>query len=136
MLNPATMDRYTWPTGTIGGSIAVRDLVDKTNWMRSFRGSRVYPAVTLSDTFMRTRFGGRQRPHLIIKRWISLGPKEPVLPAPATDKALEKPAAETTTGVRTVEAPSLSEELNDEIPSNGGVSKKGRTGKAALMPPV
>src|SRR5262249_12515464 len=37
-LNPATMDRYSYPTGTVGGSIAIRDLVDKTTWMRRFRG--------------------------------------------------------------------------------------------------
>jgi hypothetical protein len=138
LLNPATMDKYSWPTGTVGGSICVRDIVDKTNWMRSFRGSRVYPVVTLSDKFMNTRFGGRQRPDLIVKRWITLGGesgKVEALPTTA-QPALEKPA--TDVGARTVEEPSISEDMNDSIPSKGGVSKRSRKakGKAALAPPV
>ena len=60
LLNGQTMDRYTYPTGTIGGAIAVCDLVDRTNWMRRFRGPDVFPVVALADVFMRTRFGGRQ----------------------------------------------------------------------------
>jgi hypothetical protein len=137
LLNPSTMDKYSWPTGTVGGSICVRDIVDKTNWMRSFRGERVYPVVTLSDKFMNTRFGGRQRPHFIVKRWIALdggGGGGKALPTTA-QQALEKPA--TDVGVRTVEEPSLKEELNDELPSKGGASRKGRNKrKAILAPPV
>jgi hypothetical protein len=131
LLNPATMDRYSWPTGTTGGAIAVRELVDKTKWMRRFRGAHVYPAVTLSDTFMNTRFGGRQRPHLLIKRWITLGADEKTLPAPTEaggTKELEKPAEATPTpaGARTIDAPTRSEEMNDTIPSEEGGSKSGR----------
>jgi hypothetical protein len=59
LLNPATVDKYSFPTGTTGGAIAVRELVDKTNWMRRYRGGHVYPVVSLSDTFMNTKFGGR-----------------------------------------------------------------------------
>jgi hypothetical protein len=143
MLNPETMDRYSWPTGTIGGSIAVRDLVDKTKWMRRLRGAHVYPVVTLSDRFMNTRFGGRQRPDLPVRRWITFDADQKVLPAPATNigtKELEKSAPTTAptnvVGMRTIEAPKLAEELNDEIPSKGDVSKKGRKGKATLAPPV
>src|SRR5262249_34116381 len=82
VLNPATMDRFSYPTGTTGGAIAVRDLVERTKWMRRFRGTSVYPVITLSDVFMNTRFGGRQRPHFIIKQWIGLGGEEKSLPAP------------------------------------------------------
>ena len=63
LLDLKTGERFTWPTGTIGGARSVSDLVDKTKWMRRFRGPAVYPVVTLSDCFMNTRFGGRQRPH-------------------------------------------------------------------------
>jgi hypothetical protein len=123
LLNPATMDRYTFPTGTVGGSIAVRDLVDKTTWMRKFRGNRVYPVVTLSDTFMPTRFGGRQRPHFLIKRWVGLGsagaealPAPP--PYPPQDRqfrpAVASPSA--LSGAQEVEPPSLKEEMDDEVP--------------------
>ena len=73
LLNPATMDEFCFPTGTIGGRICVCDLVKRTRWMRRFSGANVLPVVTLSVTFMNTRYGGRQRPHLLIKRWITLG---------------------------------------------------------------
>jgi hypothetical protein len=61
--------------------------------------------ITLSDTFMNTRFGGRQRPHFQIKRWMKLGGESEMeaLPPP-------KPAQQTTA------QPSLQEELNDSIP--------------------
>ena len=73
LLDPGTMDKYTFPTGTVGGRIAVGELRDKLIWMRRTRGPNVYPVVTLSDTHMRTRFGGRQRPHFKIVRWVRLG---------------------------------------------------------------
>jgi hypothetical protein len=167
LLNAATMDRYSFPTGTTGGAIATRDLVDKTRWMRRFRG-HAYPVVTLSDTFMNTRFGGRQRPHFLIKRWVDLGAEEKALPVPVpeppssplvpTQEALEQPVVsptieespkgKTTKGgvthieapaLKTVEAPPLSEQMDDDIPSEGGQGKSGRKAPRSpekLMPPV
>src|SRR5262245_32841758 len=58
LLDPTTMDRFTFPTGTIGGAIAVRDLTDKVKWMRRFRGENVFAVVSLRDVFMNTKFGG------------------------------------------------------------------------------
>ena len=139
LLNPETMDKYSFPTGTIGGAIAVRDLVDKVTWMRRYRGAHVYPVVVLSDVFMSTNFGGRRRPNFIIKRWIALGGDQQVLPAVApkalppttVEGALDMFAASTSTAStqpktepksepksepKTVSEPSLSEELNDSIP--------------------
>ena len=134
LLNLQTMDRYTFPTGTTGGAIAIRDLVDRTKWMRRYRGESIYAVVTLSDTFMNTRFGGRQRPNFIIKRWVNLGDEEKGLPAPEQSppvaqlkpaEATEPDKKTTTTTKRgvthintpkTVEQPTLKEELNDEIP--------------------
>jgi hypothetical protein len=126
------MDKYSFPTGTIGGSIAVRDLVDKVTWMRRYRGAHVYPVVVLSDCFMNTRYGGRRRPNFIIKRWIAFGENQQVLPAVApkalppttVEGALDMFAASTSTAStppktqpkpKTVSEPSPSEELN-EIP--------------------
>jgi hypothetical protein len=91
LLDLKTLDRYSFPTSTVGGSIATRELVDKIRWMRRYRGNHVCPQVLLSDTFMRTRFGGarggRQRPHFIIKQWMQLGGGSssggPELPAPS-----------------------------------------------------
>ena len=119
LLNLATMDRYTFPTGTVGGQIAVREVVDKTKWMRKLRGANVYPVVALSDTFMPTRFGGRQRPHFEIKRWVSFGPDERALSAPGPNKPIEG-GAQNVEQPRTVAKPTLSEEINDEIPSFDG----------------
>jgi hypothetical protein len=99
LLNPSTAERYTYATGTVGGGIAVRDLVDRTQLMRKFRGENVYPAVIPSNTFMKTRFGGRQRPHFVIKRWIALGGGGAL---PATDQ----PAL---TGPQAVEPPTAKE---------------------------
>jgi hypothetical protein len=111
LLDPETMDRFTFPTGTVGGQIAVREVVDKTKWMRKLRGAHVYPIVRLSDTFMPTAFGGRQRPHFEIKRWVSFGPDEKALPAPLGPKQ-NGPGQLCTVG-----PPTLAEEMNDEIPS-------------------
>jgi hypothetical protein len=109
LLNGETMDRYTFPTGTTGGAIAVRDLVDRTNWMRRFRGPGVFPIVSLTDVFMRTRFGGRQRPHFDIKRWVKLGDDGTALPAAETP-LLPDP------GAQEVKAPTAKEATGDSIP--------------------
>ena len=57
-----TMEKFTWPTSTVGGDICVREFRDKVKMMRKLRGERVFAVVTLSDCHMSTRFGGRQRP--------------------------------------------------------------------------
>jgi hypothetical protein len=98
MLDAATMDKYSFPTGTIGGSKAIKELVDKINWIRGCKGAGFYPVITLADTHMPTRFGGRQRPHFIVKRWEKIG---------------GTPAAAIST---TVAPPTLKEDLKDEIP--------------------
>jgi hypothetical protein len=75
LVDERTMARYTWPSpeSTVGSRICVTDIVDRINWMRRFKGARVYPVVELSDTFMPTGYGGRQRPHFLVKRWIDFG---------------------------------------------------------------
>jgi hypothetical protein len=124
LLDLQTLDRYTYPTATTGGGVAVRELAVKTKWMRRFRGPNVNATVTLSDTFMKNRFGGRQRPHFIIKKWVGLD-GEGTLPASkplaleggAAEKPTEKPTAPPIQpGIHEVKEPTLSEELNDEIP--------------------
>jgi hypothetical protein len=73
LLDPNPMDKYTFPTGTTGGRIAVGDLRDKIILRRRLQGPNVYPVVRLSDTFFPTRYGGRQRPSFKIERWVRLG---------------------------------------------------------------
>jgi hypothetical protein len=105
-----TLDKYTYPTSTTGGSIAVRELCDKVKWMRRHRPD-ANAVVTLSDVHMNTRFGGRQRPHFNIVRWIGLE-GEGALPTPKP-LALEGGTAAL---VREVKEPSLKEDLNDDLP--------------------
>ncbi len=75
---------------------------------------------------MNTRFGGRQRPQFKILRWITFESEGAMLPA-AASASLPSPSqpgqAKPETGAkaggaRTVEAPTLREELNDDLPFN------------------
>jgi hypothetical protein len=115
MLDPSTMDRYSYPTGTVGGRIAIRELVDKTTWIRRMRGDNVYAVVTLGDCFMKTRFGGRQRPHFQNVRWTRLGGDN------SNVEALPPPPSTPTPQVAApplVQEPSVAEELNDPLPDD------------------
>jgi hypothetical protein len=134
LLDLKTMDKFTFPTGTVGGRIAVRELRDKTMWMRRLRGPNVYAVVTLDNAWMNTRFGGRSRPHFKIVQWVRLGGEggdvealPPPTSPPTSQQALDhfakpaaKPAQQTTAQselpLTEVKEPSLKEELSDEIP--------------------
>jgi hypothetical protein len=55
-----TMQRFTFPTSTIGGGICVQELIGAVKMMRKFRGRNVFPVVSMASKPMKTRFGGRQ----------------------------------------------------------------------------
>jgi hypothetical protein len=120
LLDAHTLDKFTFPTSTIGGGMACRELADKVAWMRKYKGPKVSAVITLADTFMNTRFGGRQRPHFKVGRWIGFdtGGGGDALPAPKP--ALEGGAAATPEPPpwKEVEEPSLREELNDDLPDS------------------
>jgi hypothetical protein len=85
----STMQKYTFASGTVGADICVRELRDRVRTMRRFRGESVYAIVTLGDTFMSTKWGGRQRPDFRIQRWVKLGDGgDHALPKPAPPTAL------------------------------------------------
>jgi hypothetical protein len=105
-----TLDKYTYPTSTTGGSIAIRELCDKVKWMRRRRPD-TNAVVTLSDVHMNTRFGGRQRPHFKIVRWIGLDGEG----ALSTSKPLALEGG-TAALVHEVKEPSLKEDLDDDLP--------------------
>jgi hypothetical protein len=109
LIDPETLDKFTYPTSTTGGSIALRELSEKIRWMRRHRGPDVGAVVTLSDTHMNTGYGGRQRPHFIIKKWIGLDDGETALAPPQSPA----PALKT----HEVKEPSLEEEMDDELPT-------------------
>jgi hypothetical protein len=127
LLNPGTVERFTYATSTIGGGIAVRDLVDRVSLMRRFRGEQVYALVSLSASPMKTRYGTRPRPNFVIKRWVGLSSdgatpatEPPALSTPRTaDLSTTQAATDNTNkksaGLKEVRRPSISEELNDEI---------------------
>jgi hypothetical protein len=133
LLDPKTMDKYTFPTGTTGGRIAVGELRDKTVWMQRLRGPNVYAVVLLSDTFMRTRFGGRQRPHFKIVRWVRLdgeGGEVEALPPPSPHKPAQQTTAQSDLPLTTVEEPSIQEDMNDAIPDFSAELEKAKDPKA------
>jgi hypothetical protein len=115
MLEPRSMEEFTFTTSSIGGFIAVKDLVDKVKTMRRYRGP-VSPIVTLGDAPMRTRFGERRRPHFAIVNWVRMGggdePPQAALPSPNSSAA---PVIEVTAGDR-VAPLTTAEEMNDSIP--------------------
>jgi hypothetical protein len=136
LLDPATLNRFTFPTSSTGGTIAVSELVDRVKWMRRFRGAHIYPVVTLAAKHMNTAYGGRERPHFIIKRWVNLDDSGNLLSPPAdptsgdtgaendpagADKKKdvatedEKKAVAAQIG-KPVTPPSYAEEMNDELP--------------------
>jgi hypothetical protein len=114
-----TMQKYTWAVNTTGADVCLTNFCDRVRMMRQFRGERVFAVVCLGDTFMSTRFGGRQRPDFIVKRWIKLGPSEPALPAPTAPSLPPAATVDPQSGIQTVEEPALSEKMGgDEVPYN------------------
>jgi hypothetical protein len=125
LLDATSLQKYTFPTGTVGGRWAIRDLREKTVWMRRVKNeTNIYAVVTLSDIFMNTRFGGRQRPDFVIQRWVRLGGEggevEALSPAATNNGALAKPAGEpasqTDLPLTEVKEPTLAEDMGDSIP--------------------
>jgi hypothetical protein len=141
MIDPISIDQYSYPTSTIGGGIAVRELIDRILWMRRFKGNKVYPVVQLATRVMPTQYGpqGRPRPHFEIVDWAGLNPtNDKLIPAsdvrqlppqqpaepPAevaadksekSEKAEKLKAALRAIDMQTVEPPSAKEVTGDEI---------------------
>jgi hypothetical protein len=104
MLNPATAEKFTYVNSTIGARIAVADLKDKVAWMRAIRGDQVVAEVELASKPMKTKFGQKIRPHFNVTGW-------------KTFNTAHKPAQqlEPPRGVKSVEPPTLGEEMKDGI---------------------
>jgi hypothetical protein len=85
LLDPVTLDKFTYATATIGGMRALHELADKIAWAQRRRGPGVRPLVTLSATWMPTKHGGRLRPHFVVlPDWI--------LPEGGSGQLVHKPA--------------------------------------------
>jgi hypothetical protein len=119
MLDAKTMDRFAFVTSSVGGSIAVGDLSDKTKIMRRLNGPNVVPVVSCSTTNFKTRYATRKRPDFRVLRWMTLGGDSGgELPKPQ-QKTIAAPAAAPKTSITfgtPVEPPTLKQETGDEVP--------------------
>jgi hypothetical protein len=114
LIDVKTMETLSWPTATVGGSIAIRELVEKIQRMRRFRGEHVYPLVKLDHKPMRTRYGGRERPHLEVLAWFRVGDHGVQSIDASARLALTRVATEPP--LQSVQEPTLREELQDHVP--------------------
>jgi len=66
------MKKYTYVASTIGGNIAVPELMQQVKDARLVHGPNIYAKVRLSDTWMKTSYSpdGRQRPHFIVTGYV------------------------------------------------------------------
>ena len=115
LVDPVSMDGFSYPASTIGGTIAVTALRDSIIRMRQFRGDCVYPIVQLSHCPMKTRYGGRERPYFIIKTWIRLGGDGAKAVSATPPVLLPGTVASVTAGAPTVSEPTLREEVDDRF---------------------
>jgi hypothetical protein len=116
-VNLETMDKYTYPTATIGGTIAIRDLRDRILLIRRLKGGDVYAVVTLGRVWWNTSRGGRWRPQFIVKRWVRLGAGGgEQVEVPPTSAAIPVQQVAPQSDLPLVPEPTLQEEMNDEIP--------------------
>jgi hypothetical protein len=114
LLNPLTMEVFTFITSTKGGFAAIRELVDKVKAMRKYRGPGVSPIVILGNKPMRTKYGERRRPDFNIIDWVGMRgtggvDTQPALPAPNGPVSAGRIGA-------SVAPVTLHKEMNDEIP--------------------
>jgi hypothetical protein len=81
------------------------------------RDQNIYPVILLADVFMNTRFGGRQRPHFMIKRWVRLGDEGGEVEALPPPPAAGEPA-KSELPLQEVTEPTIQEDMNDDLPDN------------------
>jgi hypothetical protein len=83
LITPDNMRIYTFPTSTDGGGRAVRELREATRLARRVKGLQVFPKLRLTDEFMNTQYGGRQRPSFAIIGFETLGAETALVAAEA-----------------------------------------------------
>jgi hypothetical protein len=144
LIDPATAAFYTYLNSTIGACIAYENLRERVITMRALRGARVVPLVRLTQRPMKTKFGPKHRPEFEPVEWRCLGGDDnvpvgitptpqllgpqgtsadpeaeakPKLEPKAATKAPAAGAADATIATMgKVTPPTVSEEIDDEIP--------------------
>jgi hypothetical protein len=111
LLDPATMEAFTYPTSTCGGYQAIGSLKDATQRVRKVHGANFFPLVTLGKVHMNTAFGGRQAPAFVVKTFVPIGP------APEPAPTFAGPEAPTIDAKKTApERGDSDAEMKDAIP--------------------
>jgi len=104
LLDPRSAESFTFLNSTWGARIAVDRLADRMENMRKLRGGNPHPVVKLESRKMKTKFGEKPRPEFTITKWVDM-------PGGGDIRAIEhKP------DIKAIAPPTVSEELNDEIP--------------------
>jgi hypothetical protein len=113
LLDPRTASVFTFINSTWGAQHAVRTLRDRVAIMRSLRGSRVVPLVTLDSRPFKGKYGTKIRPEFTVEDWRDLSGPSPASPslAPAPNTPMIEHVG------KSVEKPTTEEILNDELPS-------------------
>jgi hypothetical protein len=103
MLNPTTAEKFTYVNSTVGARIAVMDPKDKVAMMRMLRGDSVVAEVELASKPMKTKRGLKIRPHFNVTGWKTF------------DTAAKPAQLEPPRGIKSVEPPTLGEEMDDQV---------------------
>jgi hypothetical protein len=128
LCDPETLEGFSYPTSTVGGFAAVKDLKDCGRRAKLMRGRNMLPLVTLSHTWMNTNYGGRERPHFKICDYIPGGDDDriaadnkPLLPKSSNEGAKPREAeakpseAKASGAMPSSSGPAKNDDLNDEI---------------------
>jgi hypothetical protein len=129
LLDPQTAERRTYVGGSWGAMRGVGELQDDVFCMRRLRGEAVSPIVMLDTKPMKTKYGIKPRPWFRTVRWVELNVSasapaiehQPAATAGLTIGGYPEDYATASGGrvsnkLKAVEKPTLSEELDDEIP--------------------
>jgi hypothetical protein len=109
LLDVDTGEISTFWTNTVGGKVAIGQLADQVAFMRQARPDAL-PVVALESRDMPTQFGGtKPRPHFRILGYKSRGNV-------GAQNLLS--GSEQNVALPDVEAPSIAEQLNDDLPDN------------------
>jgi len=110
------LDELTFVTSTVGGKVAVAQLVKKVKNLRDYHNdSSLCVVVKLSNTFMSTSYDGLQRPHFVYQRCVRFGIGGTPAPVQLPNKITESLDQFAAADVQTVEKPTAKEVTGDEI---------------------
>lgn len=105
LADPDTGSLYKYVSPTVGSHIAFDLLKEAVITVRSLRGVRVLPLVTLSERQMKTKFGVKMRPHFEIIDWKSPGEDNKAITAQPAVSQLSSPTVAPTSAKSETKGP-------------------------------